>query len=131
MYRILRALADICRSGILSSTIIVIHTISPLAAKQREQLLPRHEGVCEIVNQDGLAWARERSQMVNNRAEVCRLCVGVCDVAVASMYFTQKWLIRSHTRVSCHTKQAQSPAAAPFILALEVLDNLPHDKASV
>ena len=89
------------------------------------------------MNQDGLAWARERSQMnVNDRAEVCRLCVGVCDVAAASMYYThelshQRRFIRSHARVSYYTTQAQSPAAAPFILALEVLDNLPHDKASV
>ena len=56
----------------------------------------------------------------------------VCDVAVTLIYFTQRdSYIHSHARVLYHTTQAPSPAAAPFILALEVLDNLPHDKASV
>ena len=77
----------------------IIEISQPLAEKQQQRLNPRHGQVCRVLHQDALQWTEQR--MLENK------------------------------------KQKQTPASSPpsslpsssaFVLALEVLDNLPHDK---
>eukprot|EP00624_Nannochloropsis_granulata_P007051 evm.model.NODE_6003_length_2954_cov_16.139133.1 len=76
----------------------IIEISESLAEKQLQRLNPRHGQVCEVVQQDALEWTQQRIEKNKEQPQT----------PAASSSF--------------------SSSSSPFILALEVLDNLPHDK---
>ncbi|GAB5036427.1 s-adenosyl-l-methionine-dependent methyltransferase [Nannochloropsis oceanica] len=76
----------------------IIEISKSLAEKQLQRLHPRHDQVCEVVQQDALEWTQQRIKQNKERPQTPA------------------------------TSSSFSSSSYPFILALEVLDNLPHDK---
>jgi hypothetical protein len=77
----------------------IIEISQPLAEKQQQRLTPRHGQVCKVLQQDALEWTQQR--ILENKKQ---------------------------KQTSAASSSSSSSSSSAFVLALEVLDNLPHDK---
>lgn len=88
-----------------------------LAEKQAERLFPRHQGVCQVRQQDVFQWAQDKTNHGTHEDEGVK--------AHRPTYSLGSVWIGAHLMPPPTSSLVVMQC---FILGLEVLDNLPHDK---